>query len=154
MPYTHSLTAAILWSIGAVLTYRLAARPRPWPAATVVGAAVLSHWFLDVLVHRPVLPLYDNQFKVGLALYHLPVAALILEIGLLFGGVYYYLNKTRPVGRAGRYGITIFGVVFLALLAFVSFGPALRLINVAASAALFTWLILAGAAASLERTRV
>jgi hypothetical protein len=45
-------------------------------------------------------------------------------------------------------------VVFLALLAFVSFGPALRPINVAASAALFTWFILAGAAGWLERTRV
>jgi len=36
--------------------------------ALVVGAAVFSHWIFDLIVHRPDLPLYDDQFKVGLGL--------------------------------------------------------------------------------------
>src|SRR6266849_7703445 len=60
MPYTHSLLAALLWSAGAFLAYRLLGPRRGGPmAAVVVGLAVLSHWLLDLLVHRPDLPLYD-----------------------------------------------------------------------------------------------
>src|SRR5215471_1915811 len=57
MPYTHSLV------------YALVTRRRPAAtAALIVGAAVFSHWVLDLVVHRPDLPLYDNAAKVGLGL--------------------------------------------------------------------------------------
>jgi len=68
MPYTHSLLAAIGWSIVAFLAYRFAVRSAPVRAAAIVGLAVFSHWVLDFLVHRPDLPLYDNTAKVGLGL--------------------------------------------------------------------------------------
>jgi len=52
MPYTHSLLAALLWSAGALLVYRLFARWSPvGKAAFVVALAVFSHWILDFLVH-------------------------------------------------------------------------------------------------------
>jgi hypothetical protein len=143
-----------LWGIGAAACYQLFMRSRQWLTAVIVGAAVLSHWLLDFLVHRPVLPLYGDTFKVGLGLYRLPGAALILEIGLLFGGMYFYMKKTKPLGRAGRYGMVLFSLLMLALLAFVSFGPPLQPINAAASAALITWLILAAIAGYIERMRV
>src|SRR5918995_6587119 len=40
MPYTHSLLAAVLWSIGAFVLYRLAAPNSRSVAASVVGFAV------------------------------------------------------------------------------------------------------------------
>src|SRR5881398_3638030 len=43
MPYTHSLLAAIGWSVVAFLVYR-AVRPAPPRAAAIVGLAVFSHW--------------------------------------------------------------------------------------------------------------
>src|SRR5436189_5641140 len=52
IPYTHSLVAAIGWSVDAFLVYR-AVRPVPPRAAAIVGLAVFSHWVLDFLVHRP-----------------------------------------------------------------------------------------------------
>ena len=64
MPYTHSLVASVLWAGGAVIAYRFVQGWRG--SALVVGAAVLSHWILDFVVHRPDLPLYDNTMKVGL----------------------------------------------------------------------------------------
>jgi hypothetical protein len=86
MPYTHSLLAAVLWSGGALLVYRLLARQGPSRhAAFVVAVAVFSHWLLDLLVHRPDLPLYDNTAKVGLGLWNLPAIAFALEAALLFG---------------------------------------------------------------------
>src|SRR5512138_1704942 len=75
MPYTHSLTAAVSWAVLAAVAYRLLRRGDGWPAAWLVGAAVLSHWVLDWLVHRPDLPLYGNQSKVGLGLWDYPVLA-------------------------------------------------------------------------------
>src|SRR3989442_8660703 len=86
MPYTHSLVAAVLWSAAAFAVYRLAAR-RGSIAALVVAAAVFSHWILDLVVHVPDLPLYDDTAKVGLGLGNRPATAPGLAAGALFGGL-------------------------------------------------------------------
>src|SRR6266446_4987290 len=83
MPYTHSLVAALIWSAGAFALYRLVMPRGGAPAALVVAAAVLSHWVLDLVVHRPDLPLYDDSAKVGLGLWNHPAPALGLEAALL-----------------------------------------------------------------------
>src|SRR5216684_9152620 len=49
MPYTHSLVAAIGWSVVAIILYKVF-KPNGWSAASLVGAAVFSHWILDLLV--------------------------------------------------------------------------------------------------------
>src|SRR5512139_1492225 len=54
MPFTHSLPGAALWSVGAALVYRAIWRTQGWPASAIVGAAVFSHWILDLVVHRPI----------------------------------------------------------------------------------------------------
>src|SRR5437870_2930793 len=123
MPYTHSLDGAILWAVGACLVYRLFRKEDGWTGAALVGAAVLSHWVLDLLVHRPDLPLYDNRLKVGLGLWNHPVAAFALEIAFLFGGTYLYLSTTKPFSGVGRYGMVIFGFGMVGVQAFVFFGP-------------------------------
>lgn len=46
---------------------------------------MFSHWLLDLLVHRPDLPLYDDTMKMGLGLWNYPAIALALEAMLLFG---------------------------------------------------------------------
>src|ERR1700724_2655754 len=67
MPYTHSLLAALLWAAAALLFCRLfVGWGRVGKAALIVALAVFSHWVLDLVVHRPDLPLYDNTAKVGL----------------------------------------------------------------------------------------
>ena len=68
MPFTHSLVGAVGWSLAALLVYSLVRRSARWLGAALVGGTVLSHWFLDLLVHKPDLPLYDNALKVGLGL--------------------------------------------------------------------------------------
>ena len=66
MPYTHSLVAAVLWSVGALVLCKPLRGVGTWSAAAWIGAAVFSHWVLDWVVHRPDLPLYDDAMKVGL----------------------------------------------------------------------------------------
>ena len=50
MPYTHSLAAAALWAGAAIILGKFLPGVRTWPAAAWVGAAVFSHWLLDLLV--------------------------------------------------------------------------------------------------------
>jgi hypothetical protein len=148
MPYTHSLLAVLLWSAGAFLAYRLfAARDLGGKAALVVALAVLSHWFLDLLVHRPDLPLYDNTAKVGLGLWNVPAVAFMLEATLLFGGMWLYLGA----GVVPRLRMVVFGLVMLAIQAYVFFGPPPVSGNAAAWTALAAYAVFAAVVARLER---
>jgi hypothetical protein len=79
-------------------------------AAAIVGAAVFSHWVLDLIVHRTDLPLYDNSLKVGLGLWNHPAVALALEIAFLFGGMYLYWAVTEPTTKGGRYAMVASGL--------------------------------------------
>ena len=82
MPYTHSLPAALLWSV-AVGAGLMALLKLPRRAGVFIGLAVFSHWILDFLVHRPDLPLLWSGPKVGLGLWDYPVPEQALEMGLL-----------------------------------------------------------------------
>lgn len=118
MPYTHSLSSAVLWSTAAAVLFwlctpMLARRTR---AALVVGLAVASHWMLDLLVHIPDLPLWFNSLKVGLGWWNYRLLALLLELGLLWGGVLLCLkiageNRQRYLLLAGAMsGLQIFSL--------------------------------------------
>jgi membrane-bound metal-dependent hydrolase YbcI (DUF457 family) len=150
MPYTHSLLAALLWSAGAFSVYRLfATRGLVEKAAFVVALAVLSHWILDFLVHRPDLPLYDNTAKVGLGLWNVPAIAFALEAALLFGGMWLYFGT----GLVPRLPMVVFGLVMLIIQAHVFFGPPPVSGRAAAWTALAVYALFATVVARLERPK-
>ena len=157
MPYTHSLVAAVLWSLGAYVAYRLIRRfGASHRAGLLVAVAVFSHWVLDFIVHRPDLPLYDDYPKVGLGLWNYPAPAFLLEIALLFGGMFLYLRSTSatpPTDRLGRFGMPIVGVVMLIVQAVAFFGTPPPSAAVAALEALVFYAVFAAAAGWLERRR-
>lgn len=95
MPYTHSLPAALLWSVAAALLVRLLIT-RAWAPAATVGLVVFSHWVLDWLVHRPDLDLGFGGPKVGLGLWNFPIPEATLEMVLLAlaGGAWIAAIKT------------------------------------------------------------
>ena len=149
MPYTHSLVGALVWSVGAFAVYRLVgSRGRSGPAA-VVGVAVFSHWVLDFVVHRPDLPLYDNHVKVGLGLWNMPAVAFGLEAAVLLVGIWFFL-KSAPPRRAG---VLVFGLVMLAVQAYVFFGPAPTSDRSVALTALACYVTFAAIIGLLERPR-
>src|SRR5215471_9812569 len=57
MPYTHSLVGALAWS---VIAAGLARAAGARVSAAWIGAAVFSHFVLDVPMHTPDMPLLDN----------------------------------------------------------------------------------------------
>jgi hypothetical protein len=148
MPYTHSLLAALLWSAAAFLLYRASSkRDHAGKAAFVVALAVLSHWLCDFVVHRPDLPLYDNTAKVGLGLWNAPALAFGLEATLLFGGMWLYIGP----GGVRRRGLIRFGLVMLAIQAYVFFGPPPVSDSAAAWTALVSYAVFAAIIARMER---
>jgi len=147
MPYTHSLVAAVLWSAGAFVLYRVAVPRSPKAAALLVAAAVFSHWLLDLVVHRPDLPLYDDAVKVGLGLWNLPVLAFGLEAVLLFGGMWLYFRT----GAARRTATAAFCLIMLAVQASVFFGPPPASDKAAAATALGGYVVFAAVIGLLER---
>ena len=148
MPYTHSLVAAILWSAAAFALYRLAARGGN-TAGLVVAAAVFSHWVLDLVVHVPDLPLYDDTTKVGLGLWNWPATALGLEAAALFGGMWLYFRT----GAARRIPMVGFGLVMLAIQVYVYFGPPPASDRSVAGTALAAYVVFAVAVRLLEGPR-
>ena len=89
MPYSHSLPAAIVWSVGAAFLFWLFSKPSGHRTrnAVLIGVVVSSHWSLDFIVHLPDLPLWYDSYKVGLGLWNFRYIALALELMLLWGAV-------------------------------------------------------------------
>lgn len=153
MPYTHSLVAAFVWAIAAIILCKVLLGVRDWSAGIWIGVAVFSHWVLDFLVHTRDLPLYDDTAKVGLGIWNYPVIALSLETLFLFGGMYMYLRQTKPLNAIGRLGPPIFGLLMLAIQGYVFFGPPPASPLAAALTALFSYVAFAAVAHWLDRNR-
>ncbi|HEY5897830.1 MAG TPA: hypothetical protein VIV54_09720 [Burkholderiales bacterium] len=120
-PISHSLAAVIGWALAVALLYQAIRRyPR---GAVVLGALVLSHWALDLVVHRPDLALYPGGPKVGFGLWSSLPATLAVECALFAVGVWLYARTTRPNDRTGQWALWSLVVVLLAIYAANLFGP-------------------------------
>jgi len=151
MPYTHSLTGALAWSALAAVAYLLLTRSRR--GGLLVGAAVFSHWLLDLLVHKPDLALYDNTAKVGLGLWDYPIVTLLVESALVLGALALYMARTRALKGSARWAMPVFIVLVVGLQAAMAFGPPPGSPSEMALTALFAYALLAGVIAWLERGR-
>lgn len=101
--YTHSLVGALLLS--AVLAAIF------WPrfgrsAAIVIGAVAFSHWLIDLIMHRPDMPLLPGntpgETLLGFGLWRNPTASAALELLFVVAGFGLYWAaavKCEPQGR-------------------------------------------------------
>lgn len=121
-PISHSLLVVLVWTalVGG-LYFAVRRSPR---GAITVGALVLSHWFLDLLVHRPDLPLWPgSELRVGLGIWNSLAGTLLLELGLFVIGTAMYLRTTKRKDAVGTYGFWGFIVVLLGIYAANLLGP-------------------------------
>ena len=142
-PYSHSLLALAVWSALFGSVYRVLHGSRSIASVTV-GLLVVSHWFLDLLMHRPDLPLtLDGPERFGLGLWNRPLLAITLEL-LLFGvGIASYLQSTRARTTSGTVGLWAL-IVFLVAAYFAAlFGPPPPSATVLAWSAQSMWLLVA-----------
>src|SRR6266513_1621035 len=116
-PYSHSLIAAIAWSCIAGLAYKIFCSRHSFYrkyAAFIVGAAVFSHWILDLIAHPRDLAIYDNTWKVGFGLWNYRDPEFALEIGLIGAGIMLYLTRNAmPAIRKGA--VIAFGLALVVI---------------------------------------
>ena len=85
-PYSHSLVMLLVWSAVFALVYRVAKGSRP-AAVMTIAALVFSHFILDVITHRPDMPItVGGSTKIGLGLWNHPGVALAVESALFLIG--------------------------------------------------------------------
>lgn len=119
-PYSHSLLAAIVWA--AVFGGIYFAVRRYGRGAWVVGAAVVSHWLLDLPMHRPDLPLWPGSTTVlGLGGWRSIPLTIAVESIIFAVGLVVYLRTTRALDRIGSWGLWAM-VAFLVLILLSGFG--------------------------------
>lgn len=97
MPFTHSLLGGLAVAVAYGLVVWIGMRE--WVAGVITGLVVLSHWFLDLLVHKPDLTLDGEPPLLGLGLWNYPWAAIPLELAITFGALVWYVRRTN--GPAG-----------------------------------------------------
>ncbi len=99
MPYTHSLLGTLIWAGAAA--WAVGAMTGRRVAGLIAAVVVVSHWFLDLLVHAPDLTLYGAAPKLGLGLWNYPLIEMPLELGLIGASFGYYISRTRDIiGRS------------------------------------------------------
>lgn len=94
MPYTHSLLGSAFFAalFGALVMWISKNRM----AGIIAALVVLSHWFLDLLVHVPDLTLAGSPPKLGLGLWNHPAIEMPLELTLTFGSLWLYAKVAKP----------------------------------------------------------
>jgi hypothetical protein len=101
-PISHSLLAVLGWGAALGGVYMLIRRYRR--GAWVVGLAVVSHWILDAVTHRPDLPITPGgDTLVGLGLWNSVPATLVLELALFAGAVGLYARTAPAADATGRW---------------------------------------------------
>lgn len=121
-PYSHSLLAVLGWAVLVGVLYLLLKRDRL--GAVVMGALVLSHWLLDLMVHRPDLPLSPWGDAVsGLHLWSSLPLTLALEIPMFALGVWVYVRNTVALDGVGRWGLLGLVLFLFAVYTGNLFGP-------------------------------
>ena len=94
VPYSHSLAMDALWA--ALLAAGFYLLRRQARGALLVAAAVLSHWPLDVISHRPDIQLAPGARAVlGLGLWNSIPLTLAVEGGMWLLGIVLYASGTR-----------------------------------------------------------
>jgi hypothetical protein len=141
-PVSHSLLAAIGW--GAALGGLFYAVTRRRPDAWIVALLVVSHWVLDLVVHRPDLPLlFAGGPKLGLGLWERPGVELTVELALFAVCFAAYLRT--PSGRAAGWKPWLLAVLLVAIQIGNAMGPPPPSVAAVAWVGQAQWLLVAAA---------
>lgn len=108
----------------------------------MLGLLVVSHWFLDLVVHVPDLPLWPgNSPMVGLGLWNSLPGTLLVE-GLLFiGGIWLYLRTKTAATQTTPYALWALVIFLVLVYAANIFGPPPTDITAVAWAGQLQWIL-------------
>jgi hypothetical protein len=104
LAWSHGLFMSVIWSALTGAIAYLFFRDRR--TSLVIGLLVFSHWVLDFIAHSPDLPLlFNGSPLVGLGLESSVTVGIIMEFGMLAGGIAIYLfARKRNKNKAENNG--------------------------------------------------
>lgn len=139
-PYSHSLVMLLGWSALFALAYFLI-RGRQVVAMATLAALVFSHYILDVITHRPDMPItIGGEARLGLGLWNYPGTTLAVESALFIIGAAFYTSVTRARDGVGRIGLWALIVTLVAVYFAALYGPPPPSSQAVAIAGHLTWL--------------
>ena len=142
-PYSHSLIALLVWGalFGTLYTGLSRTGVR---AALIITGLVVSHWILDVVTHRPDMPIaLGDSMRIGLGLWNVPALAVVTEILLFGAGVWLYASYTEARDRIGSIGLWALVAFLLIVYSANILGPPPPSVNAVTWSAQAMWLIVA-----------
>jgi len=143
-PFTHSLGAVIIWSVLFGLIYFYF--KKNFKSALFLGSLVISHWVLDLIVHRPDLPLFFGEsVKVGLGLWNSIAGTILVEGFIFLGGIYLYYSSSFAKNRTGEISFWLLVIFLLIIYLMNIFGPPPPEEDAIGYVGLSQWLIIAWA---------
>ncbi len=157
-PYSHSLIAAVLWSVAFCgLIYLIPNKDlsSKIKASMILGLAVFLHWVCDLIEHPPQLPIAGNDSSMlGFGLWNSLEIALAVEVLLVIIGTALYLKCSKNIGSKARVGM----VVLMALISGIAVAGQLTVTQAPDSAAvaisiIAQAIIVCGFASWIDRPR-
>lgn len=139
-PFSHSLLGVLFWALLFGAVYYLI--KKNYKASIVLGILVFSHWILDLITHIPDLPLFPGMdTKAGFGLWNSIPATIIVEAGIFFTGIYFYMKVTKAINKKGIY--TLWGLIIFLLIIYVMniFGPPPESADAIGYVGLAQWLL-------------
>ncbi len=103
-PFSHSFFSVLIWSILFGSIYILI--KKNLKSSILLATLVMSHWILDLITHRPDLPLIPwNDYKVGFGLWNSIIFTMLFEGFIFFIGSFLYLKITKAENKKGQIGL-------------------------------------------------
>jgi hypothetical protein len=142
-PWSHSFVAMVGWGFLLAIVWLAVRRGTPMAALVIIGV-VLSHWALDVVSHRPDMPLtVGGEARFGLGLWNSMAATLAVEGALFALCVALYARATRALDRIGRWAFWGLVAFLVAVYLVTLFGPPARNTAEVTWSAQAIWLLVA-----------
>jgi membrane-bound metal-dependent hydrolase YbcI (DUF457 family) len=113
IPYSHGLLTSLAWSALFAAPFL---RSHGRRAAAIVAGCVFSHFVLDVVTHRPDMPLAPGlPQRFGFGLWNSVPASIVVESLLFVAGIALYARGTRPVSKMGSAGLWALALLLAAI---------------------------------------
>jgi membrane-bound metal-dependent hydrolase YbcI (DUF457 family) len=139
-PVSHSLLMSVVWGVLIGAVYFAIRRYRR--GAIVLGLTVVSHWVLDLPMHRADLPLWPgSSVVVGWGAWRSIPLTLLLDGGTFLVGLVLYLRASRARDRVGSWALWSLVVVLVAIYLGGTFGSPPATERAIAMGALPLWLV-------------
>jgi len=141
-PYSHSLVALAIWGVTFGAIYAAMARARV-ATAMLLALLVMSHWVLDVVTHRPDMPVAPGlSAKLGLGLWNSIPATIAVETAMLAAGLWLYRGASAHRTQGQRIGLWALVAFLLIIYVGSVFGPPPPSATAVAWSGVAMWLLI------------